>query len=205
MTRLALRSILVLTVGLTACGDDVDESNDDDDESTGTDSGEDTNTMTDPTAMTMTDPTGVSVDGSSSGGPEDTGPDETDTGPGTETGDSTTDPDDSGSGTDGSTGEDSSTGTPPGGEYPMCMSDDDCSDPYTLCWPPEKFGMPVYCTLECESADDCPVPSTGEAVPVCEGPPGTDICSLDCTGGVACPDGMTCVEIFMDFERCTYE
>lgn len=204
MIRLALRSFLVLTMGLTACGDDVDEADSDDDETSGTDSGEDTNTnpSTDPMTMTMTDPTDPSADGSSSDGPADTGPNDTGTETGTEG--STTDPDGTGTETAGSTDE-SSTGTTPGGEYPMCMSDEDCSDPYTLCWPPEEFGMPVYCTLECESEKDCPVPSTGEAVPVCEGPPGTDICSLDCTGGVACPDGMTCVEIFMDFERCTYE
>jgi hypothetical protein len=201
MTRLGLRSFTCLCLGLLACPADtsgVDEDTGDSSDS-GSESG--TNPSTDP--MTMTDPTDVSADGSSSsGGSADTGPDDTGTDTGTGTEGSTTDPD-SGSETAGSS-EDSSTGTPPGGEYPPCMADDECSDPYTLCWPSDDFGMPNYCTLECESADDCPVPSSGEAVPVCEGPPDIDICALDCTDG-ECPDGMTCVEIFMDFERCVYE
>ena len=86
------------------------------------------------------------------------------------------------------------------------MEDDDCTDPYTVCWPPMDFGTPNYCTLECESEDDCPVPDSGTATTVCEGPPGTDICALDCTEG-ECPDGMTCVDLFGNgaFMRCSRE
>jgi hypothetical protein len=52
---------------------------------------------------------------------------------------------------------------------------------------------------------DCPEPMSGGAVPVCEGPPGTDTCVLDCTDGM-CPDGMDCVDVFGDgmFMRCTW-
>jgi hypothetical protein len=47
------------------------------------------------------------------------------------------------------------------------------------------------------------VPSTGTAVPVCEGPPDTNICVLDCTDA-ECPDGMTGVEVF-NLMRCIRE
>ncbi len=118
---------------------------------------------------------------------------------------SSTDPDTSA--TDSSSGgESSSSGEPPSDDYPACMADEDCEKPYSLCWPPDDFGTPNFCTLECASSDDCPVPSTGSAVPLCEGPPDQDVCVLDCEDG-DCPTGMGCVDIFGDgnFMRCTRE
>jgi hypothetical protein len=113
----------------------------------------------------------------------------------------TTDPDTSATGSESTS---AATTGEPAEEYPACAQDDECEDPYSLCWPPEQFGTPNFCTLPCESAKECPVPTTGEAVPVCEGPPDQDICVLDCTDG-ECPDGMTCVDVFNDgnFLRCT--
>lgn len=201
MTRPWLGSFATVMMMLLACGDDVDESADTGDSS---DSGSSTNPTTDPT---MTDPT---ID------PSDDGPDSTGVDTGTDTGtvdtgstggssggSETTDAETDTSGTD-STGDSSSSGEPPVDDYPSCMADDECTDPYTLCWPPADFGDPNFCTLECADAKECPVPSSGAAVPVCEGPPDTNVCVLDCSEG-ECPDGMDCVDIFGNgaFLRCT--
>jgi hypothetical protein len=188
----SLAGALMLALG---CGDDNGEG-DGTDEGTGTESSTGT-TPTTTTASTMTAST-MTASTTATSSSTSTGPD-TDTGStGTSvTGDVTSDTDssDTGSGS-------SSTGTPVD-DYPSCEADEDCSDPYTLCWPPMEFGTPNYCTVECEDAEaDCPVPTSGTAVPVCEGPPGTDICSLDCTDG-DCPDGMDCIEIFM-LMRCSW-
>lgn len=105
------------------------------------------------------------------------------------------------------TGTSSSGSSTTGGvsdDYPACAADEDCSEPYTMCWPPMDFGMPNFCTLPCAGPDECPVPATGTATPVCEGPPGNNVCILDCTEG-ECPDGMSCVDVFGNgqFMRCT--
>jgi hypothetical protein len=206
MTRPWLGSFATVMMMLLACGDDVDEAGDGGTGDSSSSEGSNTNPTTDPSATNpSTDP---SADGSETTdndtGPDDTGPTETGSTGGSSDGSETTNADTSATDSMGDSGS-SSSGEPPSADYPMCMSDDDCSDPYTLCWPPEKFGEPTFCTLECEAADECPVPSTGEAVPVCEGPPGTNICALDCTEG-ECPDGMECVDIFGNgaFMRCTY-
>lgn len=120
------------------------------------------------------------------------------------TGTGTTDATTTGTDTGGSSGGSSSGGMPEI-EYPPCMADDECTDPYSLCWPPQRFGDPAFCTLPCGNADECPLAPTGGAVPVCEGPPDQNICVLDCTDA-DCPDGMTCIDVFGngDFMRCTW-
>lgn len=151
-------------------------------------------------STTMPSTTNSSADGTT------TTTDTADTG--SESAEVTTDPDGTTTGeTTSSTttgASSSSTGEPVAEDYPACTADDECSDPYTLCWPPENVATPNFCTLECEDADDCPIPSTGTATPVCEGPPGTDVCVLNCADA-ECPDGMTCVDIFNNgaFLRCT--
>jgi hypothetical protein len=42
---------------------------------------------------------------------------------------------------------------------------------------------------------DCPDATSGTATPVCEGPPGTNICVLSCVDA-QCPDGMDCIDVF---------
>ncbi len=198
MNRPWLGSFVGSMLLVLACGDDGGEGEETDD-----------GTGTGTTMMTTTNPSTTSPTGSASATGTSTGEDteSADTGSSSDptTGEVATDTDPSGTGSTGSTGateDGSGTGTP-GGDYPACEMDEDCSDPYTMCWPPENFGMPNFCTLECEDAEtDCPVPTSGTAVPVCEGPPDTNICVLDCTDG-ECPDGMECIEVFM-LMRCSY-
>lgn len=185
-------------MGVLACRVDTSGVGDGGGDSTG--AGSSTGATSNPTTTATT---GASADGTSTGaaetGPAETGPGDTSSG-GSE---GTTDPDTSG--TDSSTtSQDSSSGEPPDDSYPSCMIDDDCAAPYTLCWPPEKFGTPNFCTHECNNAGQCPVPTSGAATPVCEGPPGIDVCVLDCSEG-ECPTGMSCDDIFGDgnFLRCT--
>lgn len=189
--------VIVLALG---CGDDGGTGGTETEDGSGTGSGSSTVTMT--TAGTTMTTTNGTADG--------TGTTEAPPGTSSDGGDATAGSDDATAGTtagttgDGTAGsEGSTTGGSPGADYPSCMSDDDCEDPYTLCWPAMEFGTPVFCTVECETADTCPVPSTGTATPICEGPPDTNICVLDCTDA-ECPDGMTCVEVF-NLMRCTRE
>jgi len=191
---------VIVIMGVLACGSDPDESDDDTGESSGTDSGSNTGMTSNSTTLTTTS-TASTTDSTSTSA--DTGPGDTSSADTTSDGtEATTDPDTSG--TDTGTSDGSSSGEPPADAYPACMADEDCSEPYTLCWPPKNFGTPNFCTLECTDAGECPVPTSGEATPVCEGPPDTNICVLDCTEG-ECPDGMNCVDIFGDgeFMRCT--
>lgn len=106
--------------------------------------------------------------------------------------------------TTGTTGG-TSTGEPPSVSYPACMNDEECPDPYELCWPTPEIAMPNFCTIECRDERECPAPTSGTAVPVCEGPPDIDICVLDCSEG-DCPDGMECVDVFNNGQllRCTW-
>ncbi len=194
MNRRWLGSLLGSMFLVTACGDDGGEG-------TGTDDGTGTGT----TMMTTTNPTTTSPTASSSATGTSTGMNTESADTGSSSGEPTTDTDTSGSGSTGSTGDtegsSSSGNVTPGDDYPPCEADEDCSDPYTTCWPPGF--MSNFCTLECQDAEtDCPVPTSGTAVPVCEGPPGTDICTLDCSEG-ECPDGMDCIEVF-NLMRCSY-
>lgn len=184
-------TVIVLAL---ACGPDTGGIGGGSAEDSGSGSGSDTAT----TSMnpTVTASTNGSADGTGSTGVAD--------GSSTSTG-VTTDPGTTTSGdTMGTTDEGSSSGGPPAESYPGCMVDEDCSDPYTLCWPPPEVGTPNFCTTECTDPGDCPEPTSGDATPVCEGPPGTDICVLDCSMG-DCPDDMECTDIFGDgaFLRCT--
>lgn len=192
-----LSSVLVL--GLACAGDD--SSGDTENGSSDSTAGDTTAAMTTMSMTTADDTTG---DGSGSGGgsgdSSSGGGDATSTGAATDGADSSTG--------DPTSGSDSSGG---GGEaaYPACQPDADpvCPKPYELCWPEggPGGGGNNFCTIECESPDDCPQPTSGEAVPVCEGPPGTDVCILDCSKG-ACPDDMECVDVFDNgmFLRCIY-
>jgi hypothetical protein len=149
------------------------------------------------TTNTTNDPTSTS-NGSADGTGSTTAVDTGSSGPEATTDPGTTTTEVTGSSDGGSSGE------PPPESYPGCMADEDCSDPYTLCWPPMEFGTPNFCTVECMDAGECPVPTSGTATPACEGPPGMNICALDCSEG-ECPDGMSCVDVFGNgmFMRCT--
>ena len=82
--------------------------------------------------------------------------------------------------------------------YPWCSPDNEnfCTD--------GMFGFingtsdcmqGCLCVDDCMTDADCPVPSTGTAVPECwDKGPGfeNDRCILPCDGGQVCPDGMTC-------------
>ena len=82
------------------------------------------------------------------------------------------------------------------------MDDDECPEPYTLCWSPIDFGIPIssFCTSTCMGDDECPMPTSGTATPVCEELPRYGICLLDCSRG-DCPEGMTCVDV-LGYVRC---
>ena len=100
-------------------------------------------------------------------------------------------------------------GTSTGGgevEYPPCdlMARPQCPEPYEQCYPfIEGF---TVCTAPCMFDADCPVPGSGDAMPVCAGVDGNE-CLLDCQDGRTCPDGMSCENIFAggtDFFRCVW-
>jgi hypothetical protein len=154
------------------------------------------------TTVVATSDTTSGLDSSSGGGNGSSGTADggsTSTAVTTDPGTITTDGGSSGTTDTGSSGE------PPGASYAPCMEDARCLEPFELCWPPFAFGVPNYCTLECVDAGDCPAPTSGAAAPVCEGPPGTDICALDCGRG-ECPDGMDCIDVFGNgsFLRCRW-
>lgn len=196
MTRYWLGLPSAVIVLALACGPNAGGVGSGDGDSSGSGSGSGSETATSSMNPTVTATTNGSADGTGSTGSTgvvDGSSTSVTTDPGT------TDPGTTTGATDGG----SSSGGPPPDSYPGCMVDEDCSDPYNLCWPPPEFGTPNFCTLECVDAGDCPEASSGGATPVCEGPPGTDICVLDCSMG-DCPDGMDCVDIFGNgaFLRC---
>jgi hypothetical protein len=67
----------------------------------------------------------------------------------------------------------------------ICRDDEPFCDGY-----PAEFPELTVCAADCGAASDCPAPAGGEAMPICAGEPAG--CSLDCSGGAACPDGMEC-------------
>jgi hypothetical protein len=88
--------------------------------------------------------------------------------------------------------------------YPWCSpinftacADGDWRLRYIDCTDPEPSGC--MCLLPCTIDADCPVPTTGNAVPVCED---AEACSLSCAGGETCPDGMTCSDVV--FGECIW-
>jgi len=64
-----------------------------------------------------------------------------------------------------------------------CSSDDDCVEGI------ECGGTSRFCRGACAADTDCPMPITGDAVPMC-GSAGT--CVLPCPGGSSCPVGTAC-------------
>lgn len=90
--------------------------------------------------------------------------------------------------------------------YPPCTLDQDpvCPLPYEECY---DLLVPDYtvCTMPCQEDGECPVPTSGDAVPVCAGQ-NDDQCVLECAGGATCPDGMECQMAGPAgmFERCVW-
>ncbi|MCY1058515.1 hypothetical protein [Nannocystis sp. SCPEA4] len=50
----------------------------------------------------------------------------------------------------------------------------------------------TVCAPYCGDNDECPVPATGTATPVCDVNSEPKVCSLDCSEGQQCPDDMVC-------------
>jgi len=48
----------------------------------------------------------------------------------------------------------------------------------------------MICENPCDSDDDCPIPLTGSAAPVCH----DELCQLPCEDDAECPDGFSCHE-----------
>jgi len=77
-----------------------------------------------------------------------------------------------------------------------------CDGEASLCALATRFGGSsgdgCLCTHFCEVTEDCPVPSTGNAVPLCvpygdfEVDGHTAECTLPCDAETTCPDGMFC-------------
>lgn len=67
---------------------------------------------------------------------------------------------------------------------------------------------PVFaaaCSDECETADECPQPTSGEAQPECrESVSDASLCYLDCFDGETCPDGMFCIPFATDAYGCAW-
>lgn len=98
--------------------------------------------------------------------------------------------------------DDTSTGAPDDPDPGVLPSDgpwSECSgascDPGYACIEPMQ-GAGGVCTVGCVAAGDasaCPA-APGEIVaPVCITVQGTPLCALDCSGGLQCPSGSTCV------------
>jgi hypothetical protein len=56
-----------------------------------------------------------------------------------------------------------------------------------------------WCTPDCTAAEDCPLPESGTAVPVCSE---FGECELPCADGENCPDGMECTETNNGLTMC---
>ena len=59
----------------------------------------------------------------------------------------------------------------------------------------DDFGR-SYCTRACETAEDCPVPTSGTALYKCSSVFG--VCALSCSNGLHCPDGMFCTNTYYE-------
>lgn len=95
-----------------------------------------------------------------------------------------------------------STGAPPSDPYPGCDLDAEppCPREFPECI---SGGDYSWCTQLCDVDDDCPAPVTGDPEVVCAGPGGNE-CALDCADGQTCPDGMSCMEVVNNIERCVW-
>jgi hypothetical protein len=96
----------------------------------------------------------------------------------------------------GSSGSDSgSTGGAGNGVYDPCAANDPQCPEGTMCQQVAQ-GDYNFCTIPCDTEDDCPAPSSGDAPVNCGAPPMQQTrCQLACTMGETCPDGMECVEV----------
>lgn len=178
-----------LTLAL-ACGPNA-ESDTGDESGSGSGSGSDSGATTtpNPTTTSTTNTSAMSETGTTAPGDS------------TSTGNATTDADTSSGGN-----SESSSGDPPPASYPPCENaDPPCPEPYDQCFGGGGGGG-GWCTFSCMDAGECPEPSSGDAVPVCEGPMGNDVCMLDCSDGATCPDGMDCQGFgpMGQFMRCTW-
>ncbi len=183
MQKLGLHTTAVLALCgsflLSGCPDD--PAGNETDSTTGSDS---TDTTMNPTTVTVTG--GMTSDASSSSsssGDTTVGLDDTSTG--------------SSSGDTGSSSDEgsSSSGGPPADGYGDCANEPD----RVACGPGEiclDAGSAAACSYQgCADAAGCPAPTTGDASAQCFDidKDGSNDCFLDCSGGEACPDGMTCV------------
>ena len=148
------------------------------------------------TPMTTADPTNdpTNMTGTSSTGTADTTMSSTSMETTASTMETTTEP---------TEGTESTGGEPV--DYPPCTEmDPQCPPPYEVCY---EFSGPNHsvCTQPCMQDDECPVPTTGDATPVCAGQDG-DQCLLNCANGATCPDGMECLDIgeMGMFFRCAW-
>jgi hypothetical protein len=101
----------------------------------------------------------------------------------------------SGESTEGST----SSAEPPGNPaWSDCTSGEDCEGGVCFRYEqPAGVLLDATCTNECDDPiADCVAPGSGAAVPSCLSvAEGVDICVLQCSAYVACPDGMVCQPI----------
>lgn len=107
-----------------------------------------------------------------------------------------------GTGTDPTTGTGSAESTGGDVSYPACEfgAQPECPDGYDDC-----VAIPDgnWCTVFCDDPSTCPQPTSGTATVECAGPGGNQ-CALACDGGAACPDGMQCVQINGNIDRCVW-
>ena len=139
--------------------------------------------------------------GDSTGGMGGTASD-TGTGSGGTTGNGSTGGTDAGTDTGmDDTGDSSGTTGNGGASYPPCPGGaKECPEDYDACLPADfggvGGGLPMFnwCSMNCEDADGCPAPSSGDATVVCRGGGngGMGFCMLSCEDGATCPDGMEC-------------
>jgi hypothetical protein len=76
-----------------------------------------------------------------------------------------------------------------------CLGDDACVQ-----WWNEMYEA---CGTPCEDDDECPLPPSGTAVPVCS--PIVFDCVLSCSDDLECPEGMVCFVSEAGADRCAWE
>jgi hypothetical protein len=75
--------------------------------------------------------------------------------------------------------------------YAPCKGPSDCTAFGLQCEAPLGKG---FCSTSCTNDNDCPQPSTGNALPSCTS---NGYCALVCFGGITCPDGLSCNTLCM--------
>lgn len=87
-------------------------------------------------------------------------------------------------------------GDPTAPPYGSCESE--CQPGVVVCIAtshPDGTELSV-CAPYCDPDGQCPVPETGTAPPRCDLETNPPVCSLDCSAGQQCPEGMTCDDGF---------